>query len=72
MTTLDRWLLGILATIFTALLAWLLSTVSMNSGRIAVLEQRTANHMRAMDKLDAQLEAHRLNTESLLTPRRTP
>jgi len=51
--------------ILLPIIGWLLSTVSINSGRIAVLEQRTANHVKAMDKLEEALDSHRKFTERM-------
>lgn len=59
----------LIATIFLAILlpliGWILSNIASNTERIAVLEQRTSNHMKAMDKMDADLENHRHATETL-------
>lgn len=67
MSSTERWIIGLsLAALFSISLSafgWLFSAVWTNTGRIAVLEQRTNNHMKAMEKLDQDIERHRQMTE---------
>jgi hypothetical protein len=63
MSTTERMLIGALFAILMGLEAWLLGTVSVNSARIAVLEQRTNNHSREMVDMKADMRDHRSATE---------
>jgi len=59
----ERLLVGGLFAILMAMGSWLLATVTVNSSRISVLEQRTNNHVREMDELKADMRDHRQRTE---------
>jgi len=63
MTTNDRFIIGILITILMAALSWTLGTISVNSGRISVLEQRADNHTSQMVEMKLEVKEHRLATE---------
>jgi len=64
MTTNDRFALGLLLTILMAALSWALGTISANSGRISVLEQRTDNHASQMVEMKLEVKEHRIATET--------
>ena len=64
MTTNDRFIIGILITIMMAALSWTLGTISVNSGRISVLEQRTDNHASQMVEMKLEVKEHRIATET--------
>ena len=64
MTTNDRFTVGVLITILMAALSWALGTISVNSGRISVLEQRADNHTSQMVEMKVEMKDHRLATES--------
>jgi hypothetical protein len=59
----ERLLVSGLFAILMAMGSWLLATVTVNSSRISVLEQRTNNHVREMDEMKADLRDHRQRTE---------
>lgn len=59
----ERWLISGLFAILMMIGSWLLATVTVNSTRISVLEQRTNNHVREMDEMKADLRDHRQRTE---------
>ena len=63
MTTNDRFTVGVLITILMAALSWALGTISANSARISVLEQRTDNHASQMVEMKLEVKEHRLATE---------
>jgi hypothetical protein len=63
MTTTERMLIVAIFGIMIGLISWLLATVSVNSSRISVLEQRTSNHTKAMDEFKLELRDHRQSTE---------
>ena len=63
MTTNDRFIVGILITILMAALSWALGTISANSGRISVLEQRADNHSIQMNEMKVEMKDHRIATE---------
>lgn len=63
MTTMERGLVWALFAIMMAIGSWLLSTVTVNSARISVLEARTSNHSKEMDEMKADLRSHRQLTE---------
>ena len=63
MSITEKWLITALFGILMMTGAWLLATVTVNSARIAVLEQRTNNHLREMDEMKADLRDHRQRTE---------
>ena len=67
MTTNDRFTVGVLITILMAALSWALGTISVNSGRISVLEQRTDNHASQMVEMKLEVKEHRIATEKLRT-----
>ena len=67
MTTNDRFTVGVLITILMAALSWALGTISANSGRISVLEQRTDNHASQMVEMKLEVKEHRIATEKLRT-----
>lgn len=73
MTANERWLITGAFVVFVAIAAWLLGTVSINSGRISVLERRADNHQREMGEMRDEIKDHRRVTE-FDTPlsRRTP
>ena len=56
MTTNERFIIGMLITILMAALSWALGTISVNSGRILVLESQVFDV-----KLD--MKEHRIATE---------
>ena len=64
MTTNDRFTVGVLITILMAALSWALGTISANSGRISVLEQRTDNHASQMVEMKLEVKEHRIATET--------
>ena len=70
----ERWMIGLLLSGVAALVWFVIldlkadvkaleKIVNVNSGRISVLEQRTANHTKAMDKLELAVDEHRRVTE---------
>lgn len=59
----ERWLISGLFAILMMIGSWLLATVTVNSTRISVLEQRTNNHVREMDEMKVELRDHRQRTE---------
>ena len=63
MSATERLLVSGLFAILMAMGSWLLATVTVNSSRISVLEQRTNNHLREMDEMKADLRDHRQRTE---------
>ena len=63
MTTNDRFTVGVLITILMAALSWALGTISVDSGRISVLEQRADNHSIQMIEMKLEMKEHRLATE---------
>ena len=63
MSITEKWLITALFGILMMTGAWLLATVTVNSARIAVLEQRTNNHVREMDELKSDMRDHRRQTE---------
>lgn len=65
MNTLERMLISGFYIILLGISTWLLSTVSVNSGRILVLEQRTNNHTREMADMKIEIKEHRVATEFL-------
>jgi len=62
-TTTERMLISALFTILLMIGAWLMATVTVNSARISVLEQRTNNHMREMNEIKTDMRDHRQRTE---------
>ena len=63
MTTTDRMLLSIVLLSTLALVGWLLQTVSANSGRLSVLEQRAMMHDTEMRDIKQEMRDHRNKTE---------
>ena len=63
MTATERWLATVMLTTFIALLAWLMATVSINSGRISVLERRADNYHNELKGIQEALSEHRNMTE---------
>jgi hypothetical protein len=63
MTSTERFLITALWIVMFGVSTWLLGTVSINSGRILVLEQRANNHTREMAEQKLELKEHRLATE---------
>ena len=63
MTAQDRWLLSGIFVLLMALTAWLLNTVSINTGRISVLEQRANTTDRTIWEMRDELKQHRTQTE---------
>jgi len=60
MTTNERFALGLLLTILMAALSWSLGTISVNSGRISVLESQVLD-------VKIEMKEHRIATEKLRT-----
>ena len=63
MSATERWLISAVFAMLVGIGSWLLSSVTINSARIAVLEQRTNNHDKVMDVLRNDLREHRDRTE---------
>ena len=64
MTSTERWLASIMMAALIGLLGWLMATVSVNTSRISVLEQRASNHHAEMEALRKEIVQHRVQTES--------
>ena len=63
MSATERWLISAVFAMLVGIGSWLLSSVTINSARIAVLEQRTNNHDKVMEVLRNDLREHRDRTE---------
>jgi len=63
MSQAERMLVSAIFVILLGFVSWLLATVSINTGRIMVLEQRTNNHVQAMQQAREDLSEHRRVTE---------
>ena len=63
MTQTERMLISILFVIVLGIVSWLMGTVSINSGRLLVLEQRANNHSREMLEMRQDVKEHRVMTE---------
>jgi hypothetical protein len=63
MTQTERMLVSIVFVIVLGSVSWLMGTVSINSGRLLVLEQRANNHSREMLEMRQDVKEHRVMTE---------
>jgi hypothetical protein len=63
MTSTERWLISAIFAIMVGIGSWLLGTVTVNSSRLSVLEQRSNNHDRIMTELRSDIREHRTMTE---------
>jgi len=64
MSQAERMLVSAIFVILLGFVSWLLATVSINTGRIMVLEQRTNNHAAEMQLSREELKEHRKSTEN--------
>ena len=63
MTANERWFATIICTVLLGMLSWLLSTVSQDGGRIAILESQVDTIKGDMARVYGELREHRNYTE---------